>query len=144
MIINTSLAALAAGEKVTLGPGDTLRLEVSFKYTVAAPTVVTLWASLGLGIGRDIENFLDISLEASTLPKAWRGTIDIPIPTSGKTNGTYWLRAEIGGYPGTQTTIDNAVEITNMPGGILDYLPMLIMVMVMSSIMGVMQGGEEY
>ena len=114
MLVETSLSALAAGEQVQLGPGDTLRVNLTFKYAVAQAITVTLWVALGLGLGRDIESFKEISLEATLTPKTWTGYIDIVIPVSGKTNGTYWLQAEIKDYGETQTRIDGAVIITGM------------------------------
>jgi len=141
MLVETSLAALQAGEQVQLGPGDTLRVNVSFKYTVAQGTTATLWASLGLGVGRDIESFKEISLEATLTPKTWEGYIDIPVPTSGKKNGTYWLQAEIKGYGDTQTRIDNAVVISGMPSitNIMDMIPMLMVVGMMGMVMSVIK-----
>jgi len=140
MLVETSLNALAAGQQVQLSPGDTMRVNVSFKYTVSQATTVTLWASLGLGVGRDIEAFKEISLEAALTPKTWEGYIDIPIPTSGKRDGVYWLQAEIQGYPETQTRIDNAVVISGMPAGILDILPAMVVVVMMGMMMNVMEG----
>ena len=126
MLVQTSLAALAAGEQVELAPGDVLRVSCSFKYVVAQATTVVLWASLGLGIGRDIESFKEISLEATLTPKTWTGDIDIEIP-SGKTAGTYWLRAEIEGYPDTQTTIPDAAVIAGVPSMMEMVGPLLAM-----------------
>jgi len=114
MIVQTSLGALASGQKIELSPGDILRISISFKYTVAESTTVVLWASLGLGIGRDIENREEISLEAAITPKTWEGSIDLTVP-QGVTAGTYWLRAEVEGYPETQVTIPDAVEIIAPP-----------------------------
>ena len=139
MLVETSLATLAAGEQVQLGPGDTLRVNLSFKYTVAQAITVTLWAALGLGLGRDIEAFKEISLEATLTPKTWSGYIDIPIPTSGKSNGTYWLQAEIKGYPETQTRINEAVMISGMSPPTPDILSTLMMVMMMGMIMPMME-----
>ena len=136
MLVTTSLKGLAAGEQVELRPGDTLRVSCSFKYTVAKATTVTLWASLGLGWGRDMESFKEISLEATLTTKTWEGDIDINIPTSGKRNDTYWLRAEIKGYGETQVTINDAVVISGMPGGLLDMLPAMMVVMMTSMMMG--------
>jgi len=126
MIVSTSLDALAAGEQVQLSVGGTLRVNVSFKYTVAEPTTVVLWASLGLGIGRDIENKEEISLEGAITPKTWEGSIDLTVP-QGVTAGTYWLRAEIEGYPETQVTIDDAVVITAPPSPIEMVGPLLVL-----------------
>jgi len=143
MLVQASLNALAAGEQVTVGPGDTLRVSVSFKYVVAQATTVTLWASLGLGVGRDIEAFNEISLEATLTPKTWEGSIDIPIPTSGKKDGAYWLQAEIEGFGETQTRIDNAVVVSGMPPGLGETLgnlfPVMLVVMMMSMIMPMME-----
>ena len=130
MIVNTSLNALAAGEQIELAPGDVLRVSCSFKYVVAQAVTVTLWASLGLGIGRDIESFEEISLEAALTPKTWAGDIDISIPT-GKTTGTYWLRAEIKGYPDTQTTIPDAVVISGVPSVFEMIGPLLVLGLMM-------------
>ena len=132
----TNLTVLQAGKQIALGPGDTLVVDVSFKYTVAEGTTATLWASLGIGVGRDIESFKEISLDATITPKTWEGSIEIPIPTSGKTNGTYWMKVEVNG---TEVTIPDAVVISGMPTGITDILPMVILVMVMSMMMGVME-----
>ena len=141
MLVETSLAALAAGQQVELRPGDTLRVSVSFKYTVARAATVTLWASLGLGVGRDIESFKEISLDAALTPKTWSGDIDIAIPASGKNNGTYWLRAEIKGYGDTQTTIKDAVVISGMPeGGIPGNTGGLFSMLIVVGIMGMMTG----
>jgi hypothetical protein len=142
MLVETSLAALAAGEQVQLGPGDTLRVNLSFKYIVAQAITVTLWPSLGLGLGRDIESFKEISLEATLTPKTWSGYADILIPASGKTNGTYWLQAEIKGYPETMVKIDNAVVISGMGGGGFDIssiMGIMMMVMMMGMIMPMME-----
>ena len=139
MLVETSLAALAAGEQVQLSPGDTLRVSCSFKYTVAEAVTVVLWASLGIGLGRDIESFEEISLEATLTPKTWEGYIDIPIPTSGKNNGIYWLQAEIKGYPETQTRINDAVVISGMPVSVWEMIPTLMVLMMMGMVMPMME-----
>ena len=140
MIVTTSLNALTAGEQVSLGPGDTLRVSCGFKYTVARATTVTLWASLGLGLGRDIESFREISLEAALTPKTWEGEIDIGIPASGKTNGSYWLRAEVEGYGETQVTIDDAVIISGYSSTTSDLIGMVTAVMFMGLMTSAMEG----
>ncbi len=141
MLVTTLLAELVAGETVELHSGDTLRVEVSFKYTVAQGVTVTLWASLGLGLGRDIESFEEISLEATLTPKSWAGYIDLPIPASGKKNGTYWLQSEVKGYPETQVRVNDAAVISGMGGGITESLPSLMALMVMTMMMGMF--GED-
>ena len=150
MLVQTSLAALAAGNPVALGPGDTLRVECSFKYTISQPSTEVLWGALGIGLGRDIENFKDISLNRAITLDTWEGYIDIPIPMSGKNNGTYWLQAEVQGYnigPAGEK-IEGAVVISGMPEvgdifTVLDMIPLLIVVMMMSMMMNMMSGAFE-
>jgi len=131
----TDLTVLAASKLIPLTPGDTLVAEVSFKYTVAQGTTVTLWASLGLGVGRDIESFKEISLEAALTPKTWSGTTEIVIPTSGKSDGTYWMKVEVDG---NEVTIPDAVVISGM-SSISSMIPMLMMVMMMGMMMPMME-----
>lgn len=134
-LVQTLMGALAAGEQVQLRPGDTLRVTVSFKYTVAEAVTVTLWGWLAIPPGRDIEAFKEISLEASLTPKTWEGYIDIPIPTSGKSNGTYKLGVEVNG---TEETIPDAVVISGYMN-IWDLIPSMLMVMMMGMIMPMME-----
>lgn len=151
MLVQTSLAALAAGNQVALGPGDTLRVTCSFNYTLSQPTTEVLWGALGIGLGRDIENFKDISLERAITQKTWDGYIDITIPMSGKNNGTYWLQVEVQGYDlgrNAGEKIEGAVIISGMPEigdvfTVLELIPALIMVMMMSMMMNVMGGLTE-
>jgi len=136
MLVKTSLDALTAGEQVQLGPGDVLRVSCRFQYVVSTATTVTLWASLGISPGRDIESFKEISLEAALSPTTWEGDIDIVIPASGKADGVYWLWAEIQGYGETQVKIENAVVISGMPADVLDMLSPMMMLMMMTMVMG--------
>lgn len=149
MIVNTSLAALAAGDKVELVVGDVLRVSCSFSYIVSEAVIVILWASLGLGLGRDIETREETSLEAALTPKTWEGSIDIEIPSVsiipfvGIKSGTYWLRAEIEGYPETQTTIPDAVIISAAPS-IFDMIgPLLVMGLMMAMMAMIMPKMKE-
>ena len=131
----TDLTVLATGKLIPLAPGDTLVIEVSFKYTVSQGATVTLWASLGLGVGRDIESFKEISLEASLTPKTWSGATEIVIPTSGKSDGTYWMKVEVDG---NEVTVPDAVVISGM-SSIMSMIPMLMMVMMMGMMMPMME-----
>jgi len=145
VVVTTSLAALQNGEQVELHPGDILRVAVDFDYKIAETTTVTLWGSLGLGFGRDIENFKEITLERALTFQHVEETIDIEIPSSGKTDGTYWLQAEIQGYGDTQVRIDDAVIISGMAedmwGLIGAILPLMLMVMMMSMVSGMTKEG---
>ena len=136
MLVDTSLAAMGAGQQVQLGPGDTLRVNVSFKYVVSRGTTVTLWGWLALGFGRDIEAFKEITLDATIIPMTWEGYIDIPIPTSGKSDGSYTLGVEVNG---TEDKIPDAVVISGMPTSVWETVPMMMVVMMMGMIMPMME-----
>jgi len=147
MIVNTSLTALAAGEQVQLSVGDTLRISVSFKYTVAEDTIVTLRAcpyQYTLGVLDRIGGSCgeaDVELERFTTSKLKEANVDMPIvPASegGIANGTYGLIAEILGTD-VEDHIDDCLVISGNPAGITDLLPMLIVVMMMGMIMPMME-----
>lgn len=148
MLVQTSLAELVAGTQVALRPGDTLRVTCSFKYTVSQATTETLWGALGIGLGRDIEAFKEIDLERAITAKTWSGYIDIPIPMSGKNNGAYWLQVEVKGYDlgrDAGEKIENAIMMSGMPEigdifTVLELIPALIMVMMMSMMMNLIGG----
>ncbi len=150
MLVQTSLAELVAGAQVALRPGDTLRVTCSFKYTVSQATTETLWGALGIGLGRDIEAFKEIDLDRSITPETWSGFIEIPIPMSGKNNGIYWLQVEVKNYDlGKEAgeKIEGAVMMSGMPEigdvfTVLELIPALIMVMMMSMMMNIMGGLE--
>ena len=125
MLVETSLATLATGKQVQLVPGDTLRVFYSLNYLVAQAKAVTVWGALGIGLGRDIESFTPINLPAALTQNTWNSYIDIPIPTSGKTNGTYWLQVEVQGYDLGKTAgqkIEGAVVISGMGAAPSDYV----------------------
>ena len=147
MIVNTSLAALAAGQQVQLSVGDTLQVSVSFKYTVAEDTIVTLRAcpyQYQLGVRDRIGGSCsdtDIELERSTTLKLKEETVDVPIvPASegGIANGTYGLMVEILGTS-VEDHVDDCLVISGNPTGITDILPMLIVVMMMGMMMPMME-----
>lgn len=111
MVNITNLIALEAGKRIPLNPGDILVVEYSFNYTAIQGADVDLWVSLGIGIGRDIEGFASLHLDKALIPKIFSGTFELAIPTSGKTNGTYWMKVEVNG---TEITIPDAVVISGM------------------------------
>lgn len=139
----TSLVVVVAGKEVSLVPNDILVVQASFQYRTPVPVDVTLWASLGIGLGRDIESFMSIHLEATTTTETWTGTTEILIPSSGKANGTYWMKVEIDGE---EVTISNAVVISNMETawGVIEMIPLLITVMIMSMLMNMMTSPEGF
>lgn len=126
----TDLVALEVGKEIPLKPGNILVVDVRFNYIVSEPVDVTLWASLGIGMGRDVESFLPIYLDEALTPKTWEGSTEIAIPTSGIANGTYWMKVEVNG---TEITIPNAVIIS----GVLDIWEMIGPLLVLGLMAGI-------
>jgi hypothetical protein len=145
-LVQTSLGILQSGGRVQLSPGDILRVRVSFQYTVAEDTIVTLRAcpyQYKLGILDRIQGSCgeaDITLERSTTSKLKEATVDMPVVSAangGISDGTYGLIVEILGSD-ARANIDDCLVISGNPAGVTDMLPMLMMVMMMSMIMPMM------
>lgn len=147
MLVETSLGALVAGEKVTLSPGDTLRVKVGFKYSVAQNTVVTLRAcpyqyrlSILDRIGGSCSE-ADIELERATTSRLAEATVDMPVVAAsdgGIADGTYGLITEILGTD-VSDKIDDCLVITGNPASIWELLPTLGMVLIMSMMVNTME-----
>ena len=105
------LVSTLPSEHPILGPLDTLEIGVTFKYTSTEDVELQLWASLALGIGRDIESFTTIYLTKSLTEKVWTGTAVLQVPESGKRDGEYDLRVEIDGL---EVTTNGAVTLIGM------------------------------
>lgn len=143
MLHETSLSALANGEMVELQTGDTLRVGYSFSYKVAEEATIPVWASLygrTLGAINRVERAQTkrtITLDSSLSWKSYEGSIDIMV--GDVSAGVYGLILEVpGAGDEAQHTIDDAVSVQGTPG-ILDLLPMLLMVMVMGMVTSAME-----
>ncbi len=136
----TGLTVLEVGKQIPLGPGDTLVVKVSFGYFASEASDVTLWASLGIGVGRDIESFLSIHLDKALVPQTWEGTTEIFIPTSDKTDAVYWMKVEVNG---TEVTIPNAVVISGMPAGTFEMIGPLLVLGLLAAMMPMLSGGSD-
>jgi len=127
-------------------PGNTIIVNVSFKYTVPSPVTITLMAALHIMPGIDYPTYHDISLDAGT-DIVWTGDIEIPITdTVGLTNDTYHLLVSIEGTSASYQ-VDNAITCTNMSAGVGDLMEMvggLIVVMMMSMMMNMMSSPEGF
>ncbi len=123
-----------------LAPLDILPVGVTFKYISTENIELELWASLALGIGRDIETRNMIQLEASATENTWSGTINLEIPESGKTDGEYTLRVEVAGV---EVVYDKVVTIVGMPqtgwSQIGDIIPLMMIIMMMNLLMGMFE-----
>lgn len=148
MLVETSFEALQAGEKAQLSVGDTLRVTVSFKYTVAEKTTVTLQACpyhrvLGVldRIGGSCGQ-VNIELERATTPKLTEATVDMPVVPAaqgGVDDGTYGLIVEILGTD-VEAHIDDVLVVSGNPPGPFQMIPALMVVMMMAMMTDVMEG----
>lgn len=144
MLVETSLVALANGEKVQLRPGDTLRVNYSFRYRIAK--TVSLWASLYLYSARFILNRVSGAQEKSaiTLTESpeWQdypGQIDIAIGSIG--SGSFGLIVEMPAVPGMEAKIDDCIEVVAAPG-ITEWIGPLMVIAVMGMMVQMMPRGE--
>jgi len=142
-----SLEALQAGAQVTVAPGDTLRVVVSFKYTVAANTTALLRAApyaYTLGVLDRVNSCVaevDVDLPAATTPTAKEATVDIYILSKadgGPTDGTYGLIAEFPGYD-LEEHIDNAIIIEGNKDNWSELLGTVMMIMMMGMMVGMVK-----
>lgn len=123
MVNVSNIIVLEDGKLIPLDPGDALVVEYSFDYTVGEATDITLWVSLGLGIGRDIEGFDTLYLEEALTSKTYQGSFELVIPT-GVAKGAYWMKVEIDG---TEITVPDAVVISGVPGMLESFAPLLML-----------------
>ena len=135
--------------------GDTVRVTVSFKYTVGVNTTVTILAGpystniFGKHLVSACVGRTDVSLTAVSTPTAQTADIDfilIPKANGGIDNGTYGLRVWIEDTNAIAEQ-DNVIIVTgNTSGGGMDILtsmaPMLMMLMMMGMIMPMVTEGE--
>jgi len=97
-----TIASETAPKVVSIAPGDTLRIEYSYKYSGPAITV-TEYASIG--VYGDITRIYDEkvhksrsrSLPESTTPQTYTGTLDIILPVTAQTD---WDDIEVKVYDG--------------------------------------------
>ena len=147
MLVQTSLAALAAGEQVQLSVGDTLEISVSFKYTVAENTMVSLRAcpyqyKVGIldRIGGSCGENPEVELEATLTPKTKETTVDMPIVPSaegGIEDGTYGLIAEILGTD-AEDHIDDCLVISGNPPSMMAMVGPLLVIGLMVGMVSMM------
>jgi hypothetical protein len=145
----------------TFNVGDTIRVTVSFEYTVGINTAVKIYAGpyytnlFGKHMVDVCIGSVDMSLTAATEPASQTATIDfllIPKEQGGIEDGTYGLSVWVEGTNAVAEQ-DNVIIVTGNPsssgGGDMftSMMPMLMMVMMMSMIMPMTQqmneGSEE-
>jgi len=144
VLVETSIAALADGEKVQVSPGDTLRVNYSFRYRIAK--AVSVWASLYLYSAGFILNRVSgaqekssITLTESTEWQDYPGQIDITIGSIGA--GSFGLIVEMPAIPGMEAKIDDCIEVMAAPG-ITEWIEPLIMIALMGMMVRMMPREE--
>ena len=141
MLVQTSLAALAAGEKVQLGLGDTLRVSYTFNYKVAETTGVEIWAALynyspGYFDRKEAAQTKEIiDLEATLTYRPYEGEIDIVI--GDVSSGTYGLICELPKCKDVEQRIDDCIEVS-APAGVFEMIGPLLVLGLMAGLMSMM------
>ena len=149
MVLDIILAPMALEQK-TFNVGDTVRVTVSFKYTVGVNKTVRLLAGpyytnlFGKHLIDQCVGDADVALVPASTPAAQTATVDfilIPKATGGIENGTYGLRVWIEDTNALAEQ-DNVVIITGNPGSsdmFSSMMPMIMMLMMMGMIMPMTQ-----
>jgi len=137
-------------EQKTFNVGDTVRVTVSFKYTVGVNKTVRLLAGpyytnlFGKHLIDQCVGDADVALVPASTPAAQTATVDfilIPKATGGIENGTYGLRVWIEDTNALAEQ-DNVVIVTGNPGSsdmFSSMMPMIMMLMMMGMIMPMTQ-----
>ena len=157
MVTGITLAPLAL-EQTTFNVGDTVRVTVSFNYTVGVNKTVRLFAGpyytnlLGKHLVDQCVGDADVALVPSSTPAAQTATVDfilIPKANSGIENGTYGLRVWIEDTNAVAEQ-DDVIIVTGNTGSsdmFSSMMPMIMMLMMMGMIMPTTQqmgqGAEE-
>ena len=139
--------------------GDTVRVTVSFSYTVGINTNMRLLAGpyytniFGKHLVDSCVGQADVSLPAASMPTSQTADIDftlVPKSLGGIDNGTYGLRVWVEGSNALAEQDSVIIVSGNTSGGgdmFSSMMPMLMMVMMLGMIMPMTQqmgtGGEE-
>jgi len=148
--------ALSARE---FNAGDTVRVTVSFSYTVGINTTVRLLAGpyytniFGKHLVDSCVGRADVSLPAASTPTSQTADIDftlVPKSLGGVDNGTYGLRVWVEGTNAVAEQDSVIIVFGNAAGGgdvFSSMMPMLMMLMMLGMIMPMTQqmgtGAEE-
>ncbi|QYY58457.1 hypothetical protein [Dehalococcoides mccartyi] len=149
MALNIVLAPMALEQK-TFNVGDTVRVTVSFKYTVGVNKTVRLLAGpyytnlFGKHLVDQCVGDADIALVPASTPAVQTATVDfilIPKATGGIEDGTYGLRVWIEDTNALAEQ-DNVIIVNGNPGSsdmFSSMMPMIMMLMMMGMIMPMTQ-----
>ncbi|MEQ4489563.1 MAG: hypothetical protein AAC990_04255 [Dehalococcoides mccartyi] len=149
MVLDIVLAPMALEQK-TFNVGDTVRVTVSFKYTVGVNKTVRMLAGpyytnlFGKHLVDQCVGDADVALVPASTPASQTATVDfilIPKATGGIENGTYGLRVWIEDTNALAEQ-DNVVIVTGNLGSsdmFSSIMPMIMMLMMMGMIMPMTQ-----
>jgi hypothetical protein len=149
VVIDIVLAPMAL-EQRTFNVGDTVRVTVSFKYTVGVNKTIRLFAGpystnlFGKNLVEQCVGDADVSLIPASTPAAQTAEVDfilIPKANSGIANGTYGLRVWIEDTNAVAEQ-DNVIIVTGNPESsdmFSSMMPMIMMLMMMGMIMPMTQ-----
>jgi hypothetical protein len=157
VVLDIALAPLALEQKM-LNVGDTVRVTVSFNYTVGVNKTVKLFAGpyytnlFGKHLVDQCVGEADVALISASTPAAQTATVDftlIPKSTGGIDNGTYGLRVWIEDTNAVAEQ-DDVIIVTGNTGStdmFSSMMPMIMMLMMMGMVMPMTQkmgeGTEE-
>jgi len=141
-------------EPQTFNVGDTVRVTVSFKYTVGVNTTVKLLAGpyytniFGKHMVTPCVGEADVSLAAVSEPAPQSASVDfilIPKANGGIDNGTYGLRVWIEGTNAVAEQDNVLIVLGNVSGGdvFTGMMPMLMMLMMLGMVMPMATEGME-
>ena len=151
-MLDIALAPIALATK-EFNAGDTVRVTVSFKYTVGVNTMVTIFAGpystniFGKHMVSACVGRTDISLTTVSTPTPQTADIDfilIPEANGGIDNGTYGLRVWIEDTNAVAEQ-DNVIIVSGNTTGMFDMsgiLPMVMMLMMMGMVMPMVTEGD--
>jgi len=157
VVIVITLAPLALEPK-TFNVGDTVRVTVSFKYTVGVNKTVRLFAGpyytnlFGKHLVDQCVGDADVPLVPASTPASQTATADfilVPKANGGIENGTYGLRVwiEDANAVSEQDDVIIVTGNTGSSGMFSSMMPMIMMLMMMGMIMPMTQqmgqGAEE-
>ena len=153
MVLDITLAPMALEPK-TFNVGDTVRVTVSFKYTVGVNKTIKLFAGpfytnlFGKHLVDPCVGDMDVQLVPASTPATQTATVDfilIPKANGGIENGTYGLRVWIEDTNAVAEQEDVVIVAGNLGGSDMfsSMMPMIMMLMMMGMVMPMVQQKDE-
>ncbi|MBA2084679.1 hypothetical protein DMTZ50_0484 [Dehalococcoides mccartyi] len=153
MVLEITLEPMALEQK-TFNVGDTVRVTVSFKYTVGVNKTVKLSAGpyytnlFGKHLVASCVGDADVQLVPASSPATQSATVDftlIPKANNGIDNGTYGLRVWVEDTNAVAEQ-DDVIVVTGNPGStdmLSSMMPMIMMLLMMGMVMPMVQQTGE-